>query len=313
MRQDAILNANKEIAIFSAELEVEIPNAIVNIFATNSLNHSSISEVTEYSQRLQTLREERIEQISGMAAEIMKLWCVLGVDPQHQQEFLQAHSTVSTSVVEACMKEIQRLNELQAERLPLLIKDQVLQIRQYRSTLHILGSERQNEGELREIFETNKEELKNLAALHHKMEPFLELIQQREQMLLEVQTQKPEQPKITGKKSERVDPKEEQRKRRLKALLPRLERKLMTMLIEFREVNGFDLEWDNEPYIGTLSHVILSDMEVKAIRGKARKKSFQPKLAQDTAAPACAGRRLSENARMPGEMRGAIQTRSYST
>jgi hypothetical protein len=49
MRQDAILNANKEIATLSSELEIEIPNEIVNIVAKNSLKHSSISDVTEYS------------------------------------------------------------------------------------------------------------------------------------------------------------------------------------------------------------------------------------------------------------------------
>jgi hypothetical protein len=133
------------------------------------------------------------------------------------------------------------------------------------------------------------------------MEPFLELIQQREQMLLDIQTLGTEPPKAQAKKTERIDPKEEQHRRRLKTLLPRLERKLVTMLIEFRQVNGFDLEWDGEPYIGTLSHIILSDMEVKAIRGKARKRSFPKKQGQEaTGVPSCGGRKLSKTTRISG-------------
>jgi hypothetical protein len=303
MRQDAILNANKEIATFSAELEVEIPNEVVRIFATNSLKHSAIAQVKEYSQRLQALREERIEQISGMAAEIMKLWGLLGVDPKHQQEFLQAYSTVGTSVVEACMKEIQRLKVMQGERLPALVEEQARQIRQYCSTLHIIRPEKDPEDDLQAEFERNEEELKELTDLHQKMAPFLELINQREEALLELQSLTLEEPKAQGKKTERTDPKDEQRKRRAKAVLPRLEKKLFTMCIEFREVNGFDLEWDAEPYVNTLSHVILSSIELKTIRGKARKKSQQPASKQmTTPGSSCAGRRLSENVKLYGNI-----------
>jgi hypothetical protein len=132
------------------------------------------------------------------------------------------------------------------------------------------------------------------------MEPILPLIQQREEALLEIQMPKTDQSKTQGKKT---DAKEEQRRRRLKTSLPRLEKKLFTVLIEFREVNGFDLEWDGEPYLGSLSNIILSDIELKAIRGKARKKSLQPKQVQGgTVPPPCAVRRLSENMKMSFNM-----------
>jgi hypothetical protein len=282
MRQEAILNANKEIATFSAELEVEIPNEIVNIFARNSLKHSSIADVTEYSQRLQLLREERIEQISGMATEIMRLWCLLGVDPQRQQDFLQAHSTLSASVVDDCVREIQRLNTVQGERLPLLIQEQEIQLQEYCAKLHIIREK--SDADAQTLFERNAEDLRNLIALNEKMEPVLELIHQREETLLGLQ------PKALSKK---VDPKEDQRKRRLKTLLPRLEKKLMTMLIEFREINGFELEWDGRPYAQNLTHVILSDIELKTIRGKVRKKSVPESGLQGL----CAPRKSSENLR----------------
>jgi hypothetical protein len=291
MRQDAILHANKEIATFSAELEIEIPNDIVNIFATNSLKHSSISHVTAYSQHLQTLREARIEQISGMATEIMKLWCLLGVDPQHQQDFLHAHSTLSASVVDDCAKEIQRLNAIQAEKLPVLITEQEIQIQEYCARLHIVREKRVAEEEPLITYERNASDLKNFALLSEKMQPALDLIHQREETLGALQPKvECANPKAVAKKP---DAKEDQRRRRLKTVLPRLEKRLMTALIEFREIHGFDLEWDGRPYVQNLTHVILSDIEIRTIRAKARKKSVP-----EAGAPgACGPRKSVENLR----------------
>jgi hypothetical protein len=89
-------------------------------------------------------------------------------------------------------------------------------------------------------------------------------------MLLELHAAKAE----PGKKQ---DPKAEQRKCRMRVLLPRLEKKLYLMLVGFREVNGRDLEWNAEPCINGLAHIILSDVELKAIRAKARRRSTQGK------------------------------------
>jgi hypothetical protein len=286
LRQDAILNANKLIATLSAELELEIPNQIVNIFATNTLSHASIAHVTQYAQELQTLKDSRVDQITRMATEITRLWCLLDVDEDARQEFLQVHSTLSATVIESCEKEIEQLVMLRAERLPVLIEQQEARIEQLLSTLHVIGPRADHGDDLQATFDRNEEELIYLTELHRKMEPFLELIGHREEMLLELHAAKTE----PGKKP---DPREEQRKRRMRALLPRLEKKLYQMLVEFREVNGRDLEWDAEPYINGLGHIILSDIELRAIRARARKRSTQRK--DEPAAPP---KRRSENNRM---------------
>jgi hypothetical protein len=183
IRQNAILHANKKIATFRAELVIEIPNAIVNICPTNSLKHSSISDVT-----------------GGLTTQT--------------------------------------------------------------------------------LFEQNAADLRNLAILNEKMEPVFGLIQQREVILSELVLNSKALPK-------NGDPKEDQRKRRLKTLLPRLEKSLMTVPIEFREINGF-----NAGFI----HVILSDIEIKTIRGKARKKSLPEYAVQSLYHP----RKSLENLRNSG-------------
>jgi hypothetical protein len=87
--------------------------------------------------------------------------------------------------------------------------------------------------------------------------------------------------------------KDEQRKRRMRTLLPRFEKKAYLMVVEFRGVNGRNFEWDIEFCITGLAHAMLSEVEPKAIRARARKRSTQGKDH-----PAIRSRRRSENNRM---------------
>jgi hypothetical protein len=252
----------KLIVILSAELALEIPNHVVNIFATNSLLHESIVHVTEYVQELQTLKDVCVDQITRMATEIIRLWCLLDVGEDARQEFLRT------------------------QKLPALIWEQDVRIEQLLSTLHVIRPRAERGDDFQATFDRNEEELKYLTELHRKIDPFLELIGQKEEMLLELHAAKAEPEK-------KLDPKDKQRKGRMKALLPRLEKKLYLMLVEFREVNGHDLEWDAESYTNGLAHIILSEAELKAIRAMARKRSTQGKDH-----PAVRSRCLLENNRI---------------
>jgi hypothetical protein len=97
------------IATLSAELVLEIPNHVVNIFATKSLSHGSIAHVSEHVQGLQTLNDVRVGQIKRMVMEITRRWCLLDVDEDARQEFLRAHLMLSAAVIELCEKEIEHL------------------------------------------------------------------------------------------------------------------------------------------------------------------------------------------------------------
>jgi hypothetical protein len=126
------------IATLSADLILEIPNQVVNVFAANSLSHGSIAHVTEYAQELQTLKDVRVDQILCMTTEIARLWCLLDVGEDAWQEFLRAHSTLSVGVIESCAKEIEHLVGLRAPRLPALIRKQDVRIEQLLLTLHVI-------------------------------------------------------------------------------------------------------------------------------------------------------------------------------
>jgi hypothetical protein len=246
---------------------VELPNHAVNIFAINSLPHGSIANVTEYAQELQTLKDVRVDQITRMAMEITRLWCLLDVGEDARQEFLRAHSTPSAAVIESRAKEIEHLVSLRALRLPALIREQDLRIEQILSTLQVIRRRAERRDDFQATFDRNEETFKYLMELHRKMEPLLELTGHREEMLLQLHAAKAE--------LKNADPKDESRKHRMRALLPRFEKKLYLIVVEFREVNGRDLEWDTETYINGLAHITLSEVWLKEIRARARKRSIQ--------------------------------------
>jgi hypothetical protein len=147
-------------------------------------------------------------------------------------------------VIESCAKEIERLVGLRAQRPPALIREQDARIKRLLSTLHVIRPRPEHGDDFQVIFDRNEEELKGFTEFHRKMGQ----IGYMEDMLLELRAAKAE-PGNTP------HPKDEQRKRRMRTLLPRLEKKLYLILVEFREVNDRRLEWDAEPYINGLAHI----------------------------------------------------------
>jgi hypothetical protein len=108
-------------------------------------------------------------------------------------------------VIESCAKEIEHLVGLRAQRLPVLIREQDVQIEQLLSTLHVIRPRAECGGDLQAISDRDEEELKYLTELHRKMEPFLELVQQREESLLELHATKAEPGKEDGRTEEAQD------------------------------------------------------------------------------------------------------------
>jgi hypothetical protein len=105
----------RPIATLSAELALEIRNHVVNISVTNTSSQESTAHVTEYAQELQLLKNVRVDQITSIATEITRLWCLLDVGEDTWHEFMGAHSTLSAAVIEQCAKEIEHLVGLGAE------------------------------------------------------------------------------------------------------------------------------------------------------------------------------------------------------
>lgn len=267
-RKDVLLKLNHDLSTLSSELEIEIPNEIVAVFAENSLLIESISKVQRYVKTLSDLKASRVKDISAIVNKIKQLWEILETDEEEQQAFFNAHSTLGLSVVESCVHVLESLQMKRNEQLPKLIS--TLRERIYQTCLEMhqeFNEIDENDYDKQdELFEEYQKEYERIEQIKYHMHPFLEVINQREEMINEMNRLE---------KLKKPSPKDDQAKRRMKSLLPRHEKKLVLMLTEYKEEFGYDLMWDGEAYINKLSHIRLSDLEIKTSKAKGRKQSLQ--------------------------------------
>ena len=280
-RSKKLIEFNSELAKISVELEVDIPDQLISIFTSNILTDDAFALIESTLQEFRAVREERIQKLEIIATKIYHLWKLLSISEEEQKAFLETHSNVGTKSIQEANSELERLIDLRNARLPSLIQKQEAEIQAVSDYLKVPISAKPS-GTPLEIFQKNEKTLEHLTILKKNMEPYLELINQREELLKEQDILSAEAAKIAKSNGKIiVDPKkqnkDEQALRRCKNLLPRLEKKLYMMLIEYKTHQNEELMWDGEPYINKLSHIHLSDVEMKKARGSSRKKSIQPR------------------------------------
>ena len=238
----------------------------------------------------------------------MRLWDLLNISTKERTRFLHSHSTLSNEDIESCINERKRLWELRNQKLPELIislKEQISIIADYlqmaENSIPVF-----DETDLEKAFKLYEDELQKLEDEKKKMSPYIDLILKREELLAEMEelTKEAKRAAKLEVKGKLVDQKkqnkDEQTRRRIRSILPRLEKNLLLMLMEYKEDNSVEFLWKGEPYIQNLSHIRLSDVEISRAKKKnIRKKSMQPKkevinLIGEKGYP----RRFSENNRM---------------
>jgi len=270
----------------SSELEYDLPNDINVILDKKKIDSQSMKKIQEFYHFITKSKEERLQHISRMANEITRMWELLNVGKTERQAFLQSHSTLSDSVIKSCEKEIQSLRKKMVSVFPSLIHEQQGLIEELCSQLNIEVNIRPFESfeldEMESVFNSNNTEIALLRKRMEKIAPILESINQREEMINEQDTlikEANDRIKNMGKKpidSKKVL-KDENSLRRIKSLLPRLEKKLKILLIEYSEENNQPYIWNDVPYISHLDHVFLSDIELK----KAFSNKQKPRVSLD--------------------------------
>lgn len=150
-------------------------------------------------------------------------------------------------------------------------------------------------------------ELLHLKRVHLVAQPIIDLIQQREEVIEEFNSAKAAvegdeaqagKGQKKGKRAEKKpDPQQllhiEKVSRRYKSVLPRIEKKLKLLLIEFKEQNEEDFIWNSKPIIESLEHVKLSNSEVHQAKTAWRKKS----VSKNTVKPSTEGKPKATSAR----------------
>ena len=274
-KQKLMLSLNQNISELSSELELEIPSKIVQIFMSNSLSNDSINLVTEYHKSLEEQKNQRIQDIQKMARKIKSLWRILDIPNEGKANFINSYSTLGQSVVDSCKNELKRLKAMRKEKLLILIESQneeiyelcnYIQIEIPEPTINTLELETEKLDELEGFYKTNQKNICKLREQKESCDEIITLINKREENINETEALK-----------NSTNPKDEQIRRRNKALLKKQERELYIKLFLFKEQNKYDFEWDGQPYVNNLPHIILSDFEKKNALARERKKSIRSK------------------------------------
>jgi hypothetical protein len=235
-------------------------------FESTSVDLNAFHELHSLRESLDILKQERMTQLTQYAIEITHLWDLLNVEDAHRVEFLGSHSTIGDDDLAACAAEVMRLSVLRNEQLPSLIIAQKEEIEALWDKLHIAPESRpifQSEmgNETQEFlvakFTFYETEIVRLKKLMVNLQPLLSAIEEREEIIREYESvcqATTDVQRLISRERGCAHQllREEKARRRYKGALPKLEKKLTQMLLEFKSVHGIDFEWDGMPYIEQL-------------------------------------------------------------
>ncbi|OHS98938.1 hypothetical protein TRFO_34701 [Tritrichomonas foetus] len=283
-RENILEKLNKETNALSASLELEIPEDVISVFTQKLITNEALKIANDHQAELHKKKEVRDAEISSRIAILNKLWNIFHITQAERNRFINSFTTVSDSVVKAYDEEISRLKEQREEKLPEIVEQQKVDIKNLEAELHMTGDqivEIPIEGKnLNEVYDLLDQRFEILTKEFNEVKPIIDSIQQREELLKETQelNESARKMELALKKKKQIDQKkaakDEQSRRRIKSLLPRIEKKLLVLLIEYQTRKEADFLWDGREYIQELEHIKLSDVELQKAKGLNRKKSL---------------------------------------
>lgn len=285
-RERIMKNFFKESTAISNRLQVEMPQSIVDLYNSQKITDEALKEAEDYVKELIEKKEQREAELSKKLITLQKLWAILDVKTSERQKFINSFKTIGDSVVEAYDKEAESLRERREEKLPEIVENQKKQIKELEATLHLTDDqikEIQTEGKnLNEVYDLLDERIEELTKEYNEVKIIIESINQREELIKERddldEAARKQEEKLKKKKSHQppVDQKQaakdEQARRRIKSLLPRIEKKLYISLIEYQTLRGEDFLWDGKEYIHNVENIKLSSSELAKAKGVGKKK-----------------------------------------
>ena len=282
-RMEKVAQLKEKIIAFSTELGVPVECDVSLVVKECVVTESAIASLEECCRNLEKLRAERVREISRMAVSITHLWNLLGVREDERQQFLARHSTLGLDVVESCRNEIERLTKVRDANIDTLIEAEILELKELWEYLNVPPAERMPiTDDMLERFDQMEEEIlkwKQYAMENHEI---LEQINAREQIIrcYEVirRTEKTRLLSKTHESALRVSMEEKARKE-YRFNLPKIERKLEKLLLDYKARNNNDFIWGGEPYIKRITRL----RRKKGLNNSASKfncSDFQNKSAQ---------------------------------
>lgn len=283
-----ILEKNEEkINEFLVEIDEPMHPQIKEICEKKIITSSSFTEMGRYFDQIQALRHARSSKYSELALILTNLWELLEIPEEERLKFISTHNKLSTQSIQGIFEESQKLSKIKIERLPELIEKALARIDKDCKTLHKTNEEKACLLHQLNTCQTKLDAFNKLQEICAKLQreivlsaQALAMIEQRSQIIQaynevkEMLNEQNYQKSLTKESEIQNSIKSDKAKRRFNFVLPRLEKKLLMSLIEFKQATGFDLTYDGEVYIEKLVNIELSHDEIKRAKMGGRRQSY---------------------------------------
>jgi hypothetical protein len=223
------------------ELNEKVGDDVQKVLEGQIITNEALKLLNEYLESLQELKEGRESEIETWTQELEHLYAVLMVDPSDQ---MLRETAPTQEVVDKLKTEVEFLRGQRETRLPHVIKGATKEIAKLCEQLRIPLRLRPKSpgGTLEEEATFLTQQVDLLRQKRIQCQPIIELITQIESCrdTLDGPSARMRETKPSAKKALG----EEKAKRTARERLPKLERKLLSLLVEFKEKNGYDFEFN---------------------------------------------------------------------
>jgi hypothetical protein len=242
-QRQSLLDALKNQLLFlSEELEEPVSDELQGVLNGNVLTNSLIDRVKQAVEEFESLKIKRTSELDQLRAELEDLYTIMAIDSQKQ---LKRGRTISQAAITATRNEIASLGEEKETRLTFVIRAAQRELAklcvQLRVSIPKFGG-----GSLEEEARFLAHRVQEMKQRKVEVQPIVELITQISSCREVIEGKATQFQVSTG--SPRRNAEEERAKRIAKETLPKLERRLTALLVEFKRKNGRDFHFKGVNY-----------------------------------------------------------------
>ncbi|EAY03062.1 hypothetical protein TVAG_171600 [Trichomonas vaginalis G3] len=233
----------------------------LKLLDSKSVHDSYIKALSELEKRVNAEKSRRVSDLSSKAMVMIHLWDILGVKKEQREGFLAGYTNINNNTLDAMQQEIEKLTEERDKLLPKLIEGRREEVNDLWTMLHISVENRPHivsDGkDLALEYKLLEDEILRLKEFQMNCHDILEVIFQREGIISDYNYAQnvendPSRLLSRGKGMAKQLINEEKARRRYAIILPKVNKKLRSLLIDYYKKNKKHFEWDGIPYIEKL-------------------------------------------------------------
>ncbi|KAL1956419.1 hypothetical protein VTO42DRAFT_7305 [Malbranchea cinnamomea] len=232
------------------------------------LHESDIASLKTKRDRLVEEKKARERKLKDLKSAVETLWNKLGVEESDQKEFLAANRGCSLRVINEFEEELDRLNELKRQNLPLFVEDARCRLQELWDRLFYSEEEMLDftpafsDVYSDALLSAHEQEIARLEMLKEQRAPALQLIEKHRALINDRETlaaSSQDASRLLGRsnKGEKRDParllREEKMRKRIAKELPKVEEQLRKVLEKWEEDYGRPFLVYGERYLDELA------------------------------------------------------------